>query len=129
MVSPISKLYEKHPNWCIHIDGRTKSTARNQLILDLGRNDVKEYIIETVSNVLKSANLEYVKWDMNRNMSEVASSVLDPARQRETSHRYILGRYEILEEITNRFPNILFESCSGGGGRCHKFGQAMILML
>lgn len=117
MVSPISKLYEKHPNWCIHIDGRTKSTARNQLILDLGRNDVKEYIIETVSNVLKSANIEYVKWDMNRNMSEVASSVLDPARQRETSHRYILGLYEILEEITNRFPNILFESCSGGGGR------------
>ena len=117
MVSPISKLYEKHPNWCIHIDGRTKSTARNQLILDLGRNDVKEDIIETVSNVLKSANIEYVKWDMNRNMSEVASSVLDPARQRETSHRYILGLYEILEEITNRFPNILFESCSGGGGR------------
>ena len=117
MVSPISKLYEKHPDWCIHIDGRTRSTARNQLILDLGRKDVREYIIETVSNVLKSANIEYVKWDMNRNMSEVASTVLSANRQRETYHRYMLGLYEVLEEITNRFPNILFESCSGGGGR------------
>ncbi|MDO4534596.1 MAG: alpha-galactosidase [Clostridium perfringens] len=117
MVSPISKLYEKHPDWCIHIDGRTRSTARNQLILDLGRSDVREYIIETVSNVLKSANIEYVKWDMNRNMSEVASTVLSANRQRETYHRYMLGLYEVLEEITSRFPNILFESCSGGGGR------------
>ena len=117
MISPISKLYEKHPDWCIHIDGRTRSTARNQLILDLGRNDVREYIIETISNVLNSANIEYVKWDMNRNMSEVASMVLSPSRQRETYHRYMLGLYEVLEEITSRFPNILFESCSGGGGR------------
>ncbi len=117
MISPISKLYEKHPDWCIHIDGRTRSTARNQLILDLGRRDVREYIIETVSNVLNSANIEYVKWDMNRNMSEVASTVLPPSRQRETYHRYMLGLYEVLEKITNRFPNILFESCSGGGGR------------
>ena len=117
MVSPISKLYEKHPDWCIHIDGRTRSTARNQLILDLGRPDVREYIIETVSNVLNSANIEYVKWDMNRNMSEVASTVLSANRQRETYHRYMLGLYEVLEEITSRFPNILFESCSGGGGR------------
>lgn len=117
MVSPISKLYEKHPDWCIHIDGRTRSTARNQLILDLGRADVREYIIETVSNVLRNANIEYVKWDMNRNMSEVASTVLSSNRQKETYHRYMLGLYEVLEEITNRFPNILFESCSGGGGR------------
>ena len=117
MVSPISKLYEKHPDWCIHIDGRTRSTARNQLILNLGRQDVREYIIETVSDVLRSANIEYVKWDMNRNMSEVASTVLSANRQRETYHRYMLGLYEVLEEITNRFPNILFESCSGGGGR------------
>lgn len=117
MISPISKLYEKHSDWCIHIDGRTRSTARNQLILDLGREDVREYIIETVSNVLKSANIEYVKWDMNRNMSEVASTILEPSRQRETYHRYMLGLYEVLEKITNRFPNILFESCSGGGGR------------
>ena len=117
MISPISKLYEKHPDWCIHIDGRTRSTARNQLILDLGREDVREYIIDSLSNVLGSANIEYVKWDMNRNMSEVASMVLPASRQRETYHRYMLGLYEVLETITNKFPNILFESCSGGGGR------------
>lgn len=117
MVSPISKLYEQHPDWCIHIDGRTRSTARNQLILDLGRPDVREYIINSVSKVLESANIEYVKWDMNRNMSEVASTILPSNRQKETYHRYMLGLYEVLEEITSKFPNILFESCSGGGGR------------
>ncbi|RUR38692.1 alpha-galactosidase [Clostridium perfringens] len=117
MISPVSKLYEKHPNWCIHIPGRTRSQARRQLILDLSRKEVCDYIIEAISKVLESANIAYVKWDMNRNMTEVGSLGLTSERQRETAHRYILGLYRVMEEITNRFPNILFESCSGGGGR------------
>lgn len=117
MVSPDSELYRKHPDWCIHVPGRNRSTAREQLILDLSRDEVCEYIIKTVSDVLKNASISYVKWDMNRNMSEVGSLGLPPERQRETSHRYMLGLYKVLEEITSRFPEILFESCSGGGGR------------
>ena len=117
MISPISKLYEKHPNWCIHVNGRNRSQARNQLILDLSRDEVCEYVIESVSNILKSAPISYVKWDMNRNMTEIGSETLSAERQRETAHRYMLGLYRILEEITSRFPDILFESCSGGGGR------------
>ncbi|AJH01946.1 alpha-galactosidase [Clostridium beijerinckii] len=117
MISPKSELYEKHPDWCIHIPGRNRSTAREQLILDLSRKEVCDYIIETVSNVLENASISYVKWDMNRNMSEIGSLGLPPERQRETAHRYMLGLYRILEEITTKFPDILFESCSGGGGR------------
>ncbi|HAT4210335.1 TPA: alpha-galactosidase [Clostridium perfringens] len=117
MISPISKLYEKHPNWCIHIPGRTRSQARSQLILDLSMKEVCDYIIESISKILESSNISYVKWDMNRNMTEVGSLGLNSERQRETSHRYILGLYRVMEEITSRFPNVLFESCSGGGGR------------
>lgn len=117
MVSPKSELYKKHPDWCIHVPGRNRSTAREQLILDLSRDEVCDYIIKAVSEVLESASISYVKWDMNRNMSEIGSLGLSAKRQRETAHRYMLGLYKILEEITTRFPDILFESCSGGGGR------------
>ena len=117
MVSPISELYKKHPDWCIHIPGRNRSEARRQLILDYSREDVCNYIIEKISEVLSSAPISYVKWDMNRNMSEIGSAKLTANRQREVAHRYILGLYKVLEEITTRFPDVLFESCSGGGGR------------
>ena len=117
MVSPISELYKKHPDWCIHIPGRNRSEARRQLILDYSREDVCNYIIEKISEVLSSAPISYVKWDMNRNMSEIGSAKLPANRQREVAHRYILGLYKVLEEITTRFPDVLFESCSGGGGR------------
>lgn len=117
MVCPVSELYEKHPDWCIHIPGRTRSEARMQLILDLSREDVCDYIIETLSNILSSASISYVKWDMNRNMTEIGSAKLSPERQRELPHRYMLGLYRVMEELTTKFPHILFESCSGGGGR------------
>lgn len=117
MVSPISELYKEHPDWCIHIPGRNRSEARRQLILDYSREDVCNYIIEKISEVLSSAPISYVKWDMNRNMSEIGSAKLPANRQREVAHRYILGLYKVLEEITIRFPDVLFESCSGGGGR------------
>ena len=117
MVSPISELYKEHPDWCLHIPGRNRSEARRQLILDFSREDVCNYIIEKISEVLSSAPISYVKWDMNRNMSEIGSAKLPANRQREVAHRYMLGLYKVLEEITTRFPHVLFESCSGGGGR------------
>lgn len=117
MVSPDSELYRKHPDWCLHQKDRLRSESRNQLILDLSRKDVCDYIVKAVSDVLENANITYVKWDYNRNMSEVGSALLDPERQGETAHRYMLGLYSVLERITSAFPDILFESCSGGGGR------------
>ncbi|MBD7911406.1 MULTISPECIES: alpha-galactosidase [Clostridium] len=117
MISPKSKLYEEHPDWCIHIEGRTISKARNQLILDLSRDEVCDAIIKMITDILKSAPISYVKWDMNRNMTEIGSEALPAKKQKEVAHRYMLGLYKILENITSNFPNILFESCSGGGGR------------
>ena len=117
MVSPDSDLYRAHPDWCLHVADRPRSERRQQLILDLSRADVQEYIINAVSAVLSSANIEYVKWDMNRNFAESGSALLPPDQQGELHHRYMLGIYRVLETITSRFPNILFESCSGGGGR------------
>lgn len=117
MISPKSKLYEEHPDWCIHIDGRLRSEARKQLILDLSRDEVCDAVIKMLTNVLKSAPIEYVKWDMNRNMTEIGSPAWPAKKQKEVAHRYMLGLYKILENLTANFPNILFESCSGGGGR------------
>lgn len=117
MVSPESELYKEHPDWCLHIPGRRRTTGRNQLILDLSRIDVQDYIVKAVSDILSCAPITYVKWDMNRNMTEIGSAVLPADRQRETAHRYILGLYSVMDRITSAFPNVLFESCSGGGGR------------
>ena len=117
MVSPDSDLYRAHPDWCLHVDGRSRTEARQQLILDLSRKEVQDYIINAVCAVLDSAKISYVKWDMNRNMTEHFSAGRVPQRQLETQHRYMLGLYRVLEEITSRFPDVLFESCSGGGGR------------
>lgn len=116
-VSVDSNLYREHPDWCIQVAGRSLSEGRNQLILDLSREEVCEYIISTVSTILSNAPISYVKWDMNRHMTEIGSLALPPERQRETAHRYMLGLYQVLEKITSRFPDVLFESCSGGGGR------------
>ena len=117
MVSPDSDLYRAHPDWCLHVPGRNRTEARNQLILDLSRPCVQDYIVSAVSSVLSSASIGYVKWDMNRNMTEAFSEALPPERRMETQHRYMLGLYRVLEAVTSAFPDILFESCSGGGGR------------
>ncbi|MNB75525.1 Alpha-galactosidase [compost metagenome] len=117
MVSPDSELYRKHPDWCLHAEGRRRTEARNQLILDLSRPEVCDYLYETLSAVFSSAPITYIKWDMNRNMTEVVSAAAGPERQKETAHRYMLGLYNLMERLTARFPDILFESCSGGGGR------------
>jgi alpha-galactosidase len=117
MISPDSELYRAHPDWCLHVPNRPRSEGRNQLILDLSRDDVCNYIIEAISNILRTVPISYVKWDMNRNMTEIGSACLPAERQRETAHRYMLGLYRVLEKITGDFPKVLFESCSGGGGR------------
>lgn len=117
MISPDSDLYRNHPDWCIHINGRNRNLSRNQLILDLSRQDVCDYITDTVSGILSAENISYVKWDMNRCFSDIGSALLPADRQRELPHRYVLGLYSILEELTLRFPYVLFENCSSGGGR------------
>ena len=117
MISPDSDLYRAHSDWCIHIPGRMQVESRHQLVLDLSRKEVREYIIDAVSAAMERGNVDYVKWDMNRNMNMLHSDGLDSAHQKELNHRYILGLYEILEAVTSRFPDVLFESCAGGGGR------------
>lgn len=117
MVNPGTELYKNHPDWILHTDGRDIYQVRNQLTLDLSRDDVCDYIIETVSNILNKANIEYVKWDMNRYMSAPGSALWNGEHSGEVMHRYMLGLYRVLEEITGRFPNILFENCASGGGR------------
>lgn len=109
MVNPDSDLYRAHPDWAISVPNRISSLSRNQLILDLSRDDVCDYIITAVSDVLKSTNIEYVKWDMNRPMTDMPYEGYN--------HKYTLGFYKIMDAITGAFPNILFEGCSGGGGR------------
>jgi alpha-galactosidase len=117
MVSPDSDLYRAHPDWCLHVPSRQRSESRHQLVLDMGRPEVRRHAVDAISAVLRSAPIAYVKWDMNRHMTEVGSAGLPPERQRETGHRYILGLYAAMDEITRAFPHVLFESCSGGGGR------------
>jgi alpha-galactosidase len=117
MVSEDSDLYRAHPDWCLKAPGRPMTRGRNQLVLDLSRRDVCEYLIDAINGILSDAKIEYVKWDMNRSISDVWSGMLPPERQGETSHRYILGLYSIMDEVILKHPDVLFCGCSGGGGR------------
>ncbi|WAA09275.1 alpha-galactosidase [Fervidibacillus albus] len=117
MVSKNSRLYENHPDWLIHVPNRKSSSGRNQYVLDFSRPEVVDYIYEMVAKLFKEAPISYVKWDMNRYMTEIGSAALPAKRQWEVSHRYILGVYSLYERLTSAFPDILFESCAGGGGR------------
>ena len=117
MISRESELFRAHPDWCIHEPGREPMESRHQLILDFSRPQVRDYIVDTVSGVLDKAKVDYVKWDMNRHMTEYFSVALSPKNQRELCHRYMLGVYQVLERITTSHPDVLFECCSAGGGR------------
>lgn len=117
MISPDSELYRKHPDWCLHVPGRRRTLARTQSVLDLSRQDVQDYLFDTLHGILSRAPISYVKWDMNRFMTEIGSAQWPAEKQQEIAHRYMLGLYKLLERITNAFPNILFESCASGGGR------------
>ena len=117
MVSRSSNLYAEHAEWAVGIPTRPRTEGRNQYVLDMSRPEVVDYLFETISAVLGSAPISYVKWDMNRNITEPFSPALPAWRQGEFLHRYILGVYALYERLTKAFPGILFESCAGGGGR------------
>jgi len=117
MISKDSDLHRAHPDWVLSVPGRPRSLSRQQHVLDFSRADVRDHIYQQMTAILDRVPIDYIKWDMNRNMTEVYSLLLDPEMQGEVSHRYILGLYEFMEKLTQAYPHILFESCSGGGGR------------
>jgi len=117
MVNTDSALYRAHPEWVMEIPGREHSEGRNQRILDLANPEVVDYMIEQMTQVFSSANIAYVKWDMNRIFSDYYSKYLQPERQGEVAHRYIIGLYRMMKTLTERFPHVLFEGCASGGNR------------
>ncbi|MFA6962275.1 MAG: alpha-galactosidase [Opitutaceae bacterium] len=117
MVSADSDLYRAHPDWCIHVPGRPRTEGRQQLVLDFSRAEVREEIYQRIAKLLRETPITYVKWDMNRHLTEIGSASLPPSRQQETAHRFVLGLYEIMRRFVRDFPHVLFEGCSGGGGR------------
>lgn len=123
MISPDSKLYEEHPDWAIQIDGRVPTMSREQYVLDYSNKEVRDHIYGMMRKILDSANIEYIKWDMNRQLTEVGSTTLPSDRQRELWHRYVLGVYDVMNRLTTDYPYILLENCSGGGAR---FDPAML---
>ncbi len=123
MISPDSDIYRAHPDWCLHTEGRGKSIARTQYVIDYSRKEVRDYIYSLMYDILSNNNIDYVKWDFNRNLTEVACAELPAEKQGEVFHRFVLGTYEIMDKLTTDFPHILLENCSGGGGR---FDPAML---
>lgn len=123
MISPNSNLYRVHPDWCVRVADREPMLGRNQYVIDMSREDVRNNIWEQMYNVLSQNNIEYLKWDFNRNISDAGSALLPPGRKKEFFHRFVLGTYALMNRLVTTFPNILFENCSGGGGR---FDPAML---
>lgn len=117
MVSEDSDLYRAHPEWVMQIPGRHAVRSRNQMALDMSRRDVQDYLIRRINGILDDANIYYVKWDINRSLTDIWSNALPGEKQGEVYHRYILGLYHVMDEIILTHPDILFEGCSGGGGR------------
>lgn len=117
MISPDSDLYRAHPDWCVHVPNRDRSIGRWQCVIDMTRPDVRDYLFDRMCDILSNNDIDYIKWDFNRNITEAGSALLPAGRQKEFFHRFILGTYELMDRIVKRFPDILFENCSGGGGR------------
>lgn len=117
MISKQSDLYQAHPEWAIHTPQRPLSLSRSQYVLDLANPEVEEYLFQAMTAVLDQTQIDYVKWDMNRNITEAYSASLAPDRQGEFFHRYMLGVYRLLERLLTAYPQLLIEGCSGGGGR------------
>ena len=117
MISEDSDLYRAHPDWAFAIPGRVPNHSRNQLVLDMTREDVREYLLERLTTIVHDAKIDYVKWDMNRSVCDVYSHVAAQNRNGELYHRYVLGVYDLLERFLAACPDLLLEGCSGGGGR------------
>ncbi len=122
MISKNSNLFTKHPDWALHVEGLKPCNGRNQYILDLTRDEICDYIVNTLSAIIKENEVDYIKWDMNRPLTENYSEHLG-VRSKETHHRYILGLYKVLDSLTKAFPNVFFEGCASGGCR---FDPAML---
>lgn len=117
MISIDSRLYQTHPEWMIKTPGRGQTPGRHQFVLDMSRKEVVDYLFELMSHIIQDAKLDYIKWDMNRNITEMYGADLPADQQLEFSHRYILGVYDLYDRLTKAFPDVLFESCASGGGR------------
>lgn len=117
MVNEDSELYRNHPDWVIRLPERKPSLGRHQLMLDLSNPEVVNHLYDVLEDIFRRSDLQYVKWDMNRNISDVYSSYLPKNQQKELTHRYVLGLYNLLGRLTKAFPDILFESCASGGNR------------
>lgn len=117
MTNKDSDLYREHPDWILSVPGRHDSHGRFQYVLDFSRKEVVDRIYEMMAKILSTAKVSYVKWDMNRSITECYSAALPADRQGEVFHRYILGVYDLYERLTSTFPHVLFESCASGGGR------------
>lgn len=117
MVSPDSELFRAHPDWHLHIPGRPSTLGRNQLVLDMGRPEVVDCIFEQMDALITEAKIKYIKWDANRQFTEVGSALLPPDRQGEAAHRFVLGTYSLLERLLAAHPDLFIEGCSAGGGR------------
>lgn len=117
MISEDSNLYREHPDWAIKMPNRKPNRSRCQLLIDMTNPEVIDYLYDCISKVLTSANVTYIKWDFNRSISDWYTDLLPSERQNEMPHRFVLGLYELLERLNKNFPDVLFEGCSGGGGR------------
>lgn len=117
MISEDSELYRMHPDWCIRLPNVNPVKSRNELVLDMSRPEVADAVYKMMSKVIKENSVSYIKWDMNRNITDCGSISLEPDRQGELFHRYILGVYSLMERLTKKYPNVFFEGCAGGGGR------------
>ena len=117
MISPDSDLFRAHPDWHIHVPGRESSQGRWQYVIDMSRQDVRDYLFNKMSEVLAHNDIDYVKWDFNRNITEAGSALLAKEKGSEFFHRFILGTYELMDRLLKAYPHLLLENCSGGGGR------------
>ena len=117
MISPDSDLYRAHPDWAIRTPGREPVMIRRQYVLDLSRPEVADYAYECVASILRETDIDYVKWDMNRQLTDLGSARLEADCQGELFHRYVLGLYHMQERLVTEFPELLLENCSGGGAR------------
>ncbi len=117
MVNPDSDLFRAHPDWTFYYPSRIRHESRNQLMLNLARPDVCEYLLDSLTKLLSENNIKFIKWDRNRPLSDPGWPSADPATQREAQIRYVHNLYDLIAELEERFPDVLFEVCSGGGGR------------